>query len=289
MKADNAIILAAGVSSRFAPLSYERHKAMSEVKGEVLIERQIRQLIEAGIPEIYIVTGYKAEQFEYLKDKFGVKLIHNPDYLVRNNNSSIWVAKDILSNSYICSSDNYFAENPFEAEVDETYYSAVFSEGHTDEWCMTEDEEGYITGVTVGGENSWYMLGHTFWSGEFSRKFVKILEDEYDLPETAPKLWENIYLAHLDELKMKIRKYPDGEIFEFDTLDELRDFDASYVDDTRSEILKRTASELGIHESEMVNIKAIKGTGLLPVGFEFDCGQGHFRYSYESREVEKAE
>lgn len=82
MKVNNAIIMAAGTASRFAPLSFEVHKALIEVKGEVLIERQIRQLKEAGINEVIIVTGYKAEQFEYLKDKFGVKLIHNLDYLI---------------------------------------------------------------------------------------------------------------------------------------------------------------------------------------------------------------
>ena len=38
MKVDNAIIMAAGTSSRFAPISYERHKALIEVKGEILIE-----------------------------------------------------------------------------------------------------------------------------------------------------------------------------------------------------------------------------------------------------------
>ena len=48
-KVDNAIIMAAGTASRFAPLSYERPKALIEVKGEILIERQIRQLMEAGI------------------------------------------------------------------------------------------------------------------------------------------------------------------------------------------------------------------------------------------------
>ena len=68
---DNAVIMAAGTSSRFAPLSYEMPKALITVKGEVLIERQIRQLKEAGVPEIYIVTGYKAEQFKYLEEKFG--------------------------------------------------------------------------------------------------------------------------------------------------------------------------------------------------------------------------
>ena len=62
MKVDNAIILAAGTSSRFAPLSYERHKAMTIVRGEVLIERQIEQLQAAGVPEIYIVAGHFVER-----------------------------------------------------------------------------------------------------------------------------------------------------------------------------------------------------------------------------------
>ena len=80
MKVNNAIIMAAGTSSRFAPLSYEKHKALTVVKGEVLIERQIEQLKTAGVPEIFIVTGYKAEQFEYLASKYSLKLIHNSDY-----------------------------------------------------------------------------------------------------------------------------------------------------------------------------------------------------------------
>ena len=111
---DNAVIMAAGTSSRFAPLSYEKPKALIEVKGEVLIERQIRQLKEAGVPEIYVVTGYKSEMFTYLQEKMGVHLIFNPDYLTRNNNASIYAVKDILKNTYICSADNYFSENPFE-------------------------------------------------------------------------------------------------------------------------------------------------------------------------------
>ena len=119
MKVDNAVIMAAGTSSRFAPLSYEKHKAMTVVKGEVLIERQIRQLQEAGISDIFIVTGYKKEQFEYLTDKYHVNLIHNPEYLTRNNNGSIWAAREVLANSYVCSADNYFSSNPFEEEIDD--------------------------------------------------------------------------------------------------------------------------------------------------------------------------
>ena len=279
--------MAAGTASRFAPLSYEKPKALFEVKGEVLIERQIRQLLEAGIEEIIVVVGYKKEQFEYLKERFGVKLVENKAYLTRNNNSSIYVVKDYLRNSYICSSDNYFTKNPFGVEVDESYYAAVYAEGETAEWCMEEDEEGYIKGVTIGGRHSWYMLGHTFWSEEFSKKFVTILEKEYDLPETAPLLWERIFMNHLSELKMKIRKYPDDIIYEFDTLDELRTFDATYIYDTRSEILKSIVSELGCKERDIVAVVLKRSENNMAVGFRFRVKEECFEFDYMSKELKR--
>lgn len=286
MKVDNAIIMAAGTASRFAPLSYEKPKALIEVRGEVLIERQIRQLREAGIKEIIVVTGYKAEQFEYLKDKYGVVLVHNQDYLTRNNNASIYVAKDYIRNSYICSSDNYFLSNPFESDVDDSYYSAVYMEGKTGEWCISE-EDGWIKDVKVGGQDSWVMLGHVFWSESFSRSFLRILEEEYNNPETADKLWETIYIEHIKELPMKIRKYPADFIFEFDTLDELRCFDDSYINDTRSSILKRVAGELEVEEKEIRNVKSFKDKNNAAAGFTFETGEGKYRYYYETQKMEE--
>lgn len=190
----------------------------------MLIERQIRQLQAAGIDDIIVVTGYKAEQFTYLKDKFSVRLVHNMEYQIRNNHSSIYAAKDYLRNTYICSGDNYFLQNPFKKQVDDSYYSAVYADGDTNEWCMTVNENDIITNVHVGGSNSWYMFGHVFWSENFSRTFVKILEREYNNPEIRNELWENIYIRHITELPMKIRRYPNGIINEFDTLAEYRAF-----------------------------------------------------------------
>ncbi len=282
-KVDNAVIMAAGTSSRFAPLSYEMPKALITVKGEILIERQIRQLKEAGVPEIYIVVGYKGEMFKYLEEKFGVHIVENPDYLTRNNNASIYVVKDILKNSYLCSADNYFSENPFEREVSDCYYAAVYADGPTKEWCMDCETDGTIRNVTVGGENAWFMLGHTFWSEEFSEKFVEILCDEYDLPETADMLWESIYINHLDELKMKIRKYSDDVVFEFDTLDELREFDADYINDTHSQILKNIAQQLGCEEKDIVRVTAYKDDTNAAAGFTFVCGDTEYKYSYEEK------
>ena len=88
-RVENAVILAAGLSSRFAPISYEKPKGLLKVRGEVLVERQIEQLLAAGITDITVVVGYKKEYFFYLEDKFGVSIVVNPDYASRNNSSSI--------------------------------------------------------------------------------------------------------------------------------------------------------------------------------------------------------
>lgn len=43
--------MSAAASSRFAPLWLEWLKALSDIKGELLIEWQIRQLRESGISD----------------------------------------------------------------------------------------------------------------------------------------------------------------------------------------------------------------------------------------------
>lgn len=286
-KVDNAVIMAAGVSSRFAPLSYEKPKALTEVKGEVLIERQIRQLQSAGIRDIYIVVGYKAEQFVYLQQKMNVRLILNEEYETRNNHSSIYAARHILGNTYICSADNYFPENPFENAADESYYAAVYAQGDTREWCMQTDAERYICHVEVGGSNAWYMLGHAFWSEDFTSRFLPLLEKAYPLPETKDMFWEDIFIRNLDVLKMRMRKYPADFIFEFDSIDELREFDESYVADTRSAILKRIARELDGTEAEIRQIEPTKINSTTVTGIRFHFRGQCYTYAYEEQTLRR--
>lgn len=291
-KVDNAVILAAGLSRRFAPLSHEKPKSLIEVKGEILIERQIRQIKEAGISDIYIVTGYKSEQFKYLEKKFGVKLIFNSEYSVRNNHSSIYVAREHIKNTYICSGDNYFSINPFEKEVKDSYYATLYSDDYTKEWCVKLDDNGHINEVSISGSKSWYMIGHTFWGDNFSREFIKILEEVYENPGTKDLLWEDIYRANLNRLKMGIRKYDDGDIYEFDSLDELRKFDHTYIDETRSEIIHEISERLSIKEGKMFDFMEVKEkTGDEPIGFKFriknDKTRTWYYYDYEDKNLIK--
>lgn len=254
----NAIILAAGTSSRFVPLSSEIPKGLLEVRGEILIERQIRQLHEAGITDITIVVGYMAGKFSYLIEKYGVELVKNEDFDRYNNTSSIIRVLDRLGDTYICSSDNYFPENVFKEELEHSYYSAMYADGKTGEYCITTDAGGNITEVSVGGRDSWYMVGHVYFSKEFSEAFKRLIAKEYAKDEVKQGYWEDVYIRNIDNLPpMSIRKYQEHDIEEFDSLDELRAFDDSYVYDTRSSVLKDISTRMKCSEDRLGDFKKL--------------------------------
>lgn len=272
--------MAAGTSSRFAPLSYEKPKGLLNVKGEILIERQIRQLQEAGISDITVVVGYKAELFEYLIDKFNVSLILNDEYNQYNNTSSMIRVIDKLEDTYICSSDNYFPNNVFTEIPTNSYYSALYTKGATGEYCISTDAQDNIISVTVGGKDSWYMIGHVFFNKDFSEKFRQIMIEEYQKEETKKEYWEDVYIKHINELPlMKIHRYQPHDIEEFDSLEELRMFDENYINHTGCQIFQNITSILQCEEKDIYQINVLK-KGMTNSSFAFTCKKDGKKYVY---------
>lgn len=278
----NAIIMAAGMSTRFVPLSLENPKALLKVKGEIMIERQIEQLRAAGVQEIVVVVGYLKEKFEYLKEKYDVILIENPYYEYMNNFSTLYVAKKYLRDTFICSADNYFVKNVFLEELNHSYYAAVYQTGTTDEWCLECDESEKITDVKVGGQDRWVMKGHAFFKEDFSQKIVPYLEQAFSTEAMWGNYWENLYIEHMDELELYIKRYEDNVIEEFDSLEELREFDSSYIEKTGSRILAEICEKLGCKESEIQKIIPHKKNGEVK-GFEFQCGSVKYVYDFQKK------
>lgn len=285
-RVQNAVIMAAGMSSRFAPLSYEIPKGLLKVKGQRLIEREIEQLQEAGIEDITVIVGYMQEKMFYLAEKYGVKIVVNNDYYKYNNCSSLMLVRDQLSNTYICSSDNYFVENPFEKYVYRGYYSTIFAEGETDEYCAIEDANHIIKGIQIGGENTWAMVGHVYFDRAFSEKFVEILEKEFKHEPYKEQLWEDYYSRHVNELHLVARHYSADIIKEFDSLDELRQFDERYLMNANSEIIDNICETLDCIASDIMNIKPLKD-GLTNTSFSFDCLGKKYVYRHPGVGTEK--
>lgn len=276
-KVENAMIMAAGKGTRFVPLTYEIPKGLLRVKGEVLIERQIEQLRKAGIHNITVVVGYMQEHFFYLEDKYDVKIVINTDYYRYNNTSTLMAVLEELGNTYICSSDNYFVDNVFTPYVYEAYYAAQYATGTTGEYCITTNSHGVITDVVIGGSNSWYMMGHVYFSKAFSEKFSDILKAEYQKEETKQLLWEDVYIKHIDKLSMVMKPYDSHKILEFDSLDELREFDFSYVDNVDSSIMTNICHALSCKARDITQIRILKkAAGYM--AFRFICKQKRYVY-----------
>lgn len=271
--------MAAGLSSRFVPLYYERPKGMLRVKGEILIERQIKQLLKRGISDITVVVGYKKEYFFYLAAKYGVKIVVNDAYAEKNNSWTLWLVRNQLDNTYVCSSDDYFTVNPFERYVYKSYYASEYVSGPTDEWCLDTGAGDRITSVSVGGRDSWVMLGQVYFDRQFSERFIPLLGDALKQPEADGKLWEAVYADNLKALDMEIRRYPEGVIHEFDSLAELERFDPEFISNVDSAIFDNIVSVLGCPREEIRDFYPLKqGITNLSCHFATDAGEWVYRH-----------
>lgn len=92
-----AVILAAGIASRLRPLTNNCPKCLLEIDGKCLLERSFDGLIQNGIKEFVVVTGYLHEQIEaFLGARYkdiSITYIYNERYASTNNIYSLWLAR----------------------------------------------------------------------------------------------------------------------------------------------------------------------------------------------------
>ena len=231
-KVDNAIIMAAGRSRRCMPLSNYLPKGLFEIKGDTMVERQIKQLHDAGIKEIVLVVGYLKERYYEMAKKYPeLIVIDNNEWEEKNNMSSLYAAKDYIKASYICCSDNWFAHNVYRDYVYDSYSGCLYSDEFCNEYCVKGlDDRGYMTSVKKGGEKAWYTIGEAFFSKSFSAKFVDLMVKEYYDPDMKYMLWDDFQIKHITELLMKIKRYDDAECKEFDTTEDILQFYPNFKD-----------------------------------------------------------
>jgi CTP:phosphocholine cytidylyltransferase-like protein/thiamine kinase-like enzyme len=268
-KVDNAIILAAGMGSRFIPITFEMPKGLVKVHGKPLLERQIEQVKAAGINEIIVVTGYMREKYEYLKDKYSdIKLVYNKEYTTKNNLSSLYHARRFLKNSYILSSDNWLRNNMFKAYEDDSWYSCIYKCGETSEWCVSTDNTGRINNVTIGGKDSWVMYGPVFICEAFSVPFKEKLYQYFHQYNTEKYMWENVFIDEINDFDLYINKQDGNDVLEFENIEELRVFDPKYGYATGNKCLKIISEVFNTEEKNITNIELSKA-GMTNNSFSF--------------------
>lgn len=281
----NAVILAAGASTRFAPVSFQKPKGLLEARGEVLIERQIRQLHAAGIADIAVVVGYHAADFAYLADRFGVALVDSPAYALRNNHDSLNCASALISSTYICVSDGYYERNPFTRYRFRAEYAVEARREESPQWVAATDRSGRITGIAVRPpDDETVLCGPAYFDPAFSQRFLPIIATEASRPESAGKLWEAVLEEHLRALPMAAAVYERGTLFEFNTLNDLCAFDPLFIENVNSEALDNIVRTVGCDRGNIGDFYPLK-EGLTNLSCHFavtGAGRADGEYVYRA-------
>lgn len=100
------VILAAGMAKRLRPLTDTRPKCLLKVGERTLLQRTVDAMLAAGVTELVVVTGYRANMIrDFLTDRYltpaaedapspiTIHFIDNPDYAHNNNIFSLWLTR----------------------------------------------------------------------------------------------------------------------------------------------------------------------------------------------------
>lgn len=225
-----AIIMAAGIGKRMQPLTDEIPKPLVKVNGIRMIDTIIRGLHANGIMEIYVVAGYKKEQFyEWARGEPGIEIIENPYYDIYNNIASLYVARRYIEDSIIIDGDQMiFNTAILDPHFTLSGYNAVWCEDYTDEWLMEVSDKCIKSCSRTGGSHGWQLYSISRWTADDGRKLRHHLEQEFEAGN-YDLYWDDVVMfCHFDEYKLGIREMQKEDIIEIDDLDELVSIDSSY-------------------------------------------------------------
>ncbi len=227
-----AVFMAAGFGSRMAPLTERIPKPLVTVHGRRIIDSLLDAVTAAGIEEIYIVRGYKAEMFNVLLEKYPtVQFIENGLYARTNAIYSTLLAAEHLQNAYVMEADLLLSDPGLITKYQyESNFLALPVE-RTDDWCFTVDGEGRIRSVQKGGEDCCQMFVLSYWTAADGARLAGHIREAFNAPGGRDIFFEQVPLnLYPDQYAVRARLCAPGDIVEIDTLAELRALDKSYED-----------------------------------------------------------
>lgn len=117
------VLLAAGLGRRMRPLTNTTHKSLIEIgPGTTILGRILRSLVQRGIRDVVIVTGYRAEDIRRYAEQTCPEMrfvfVHNARYAETNNIHSMALALaavDFPDGMTLIESDLVFDDSVFDA------------------------------------------------------------------------------------------------------------------------------------------------------------------------------
>lgn len=217
----NAIILAAGMGTRLRPLTDDRPKSLVEVAGESFFARQLRQLRAAGVEDITVVTGYRADAFDPWRGQEGLCFVHNPVYDTKNNLWSMLVVRERLGDSYVLDGDVRLAEGVIpRARPDRSCWFVGYREAMENEWRVAFDSSDRVSRIDVASGAGWILTGLSYWSAADGLYLSRAVEEASRGSEADAIYWDEVPRRALAVLDVRARRIGGDDWAEIDTLED---------------------------------------------------------------------
>ncbi len=153
-----ALILAAGLGIRLAPITDDRPKSLVPVNGKPILMKQIDNLKQNGIHDITIVSGYKSNVLEKaVKEIYPeIKLVESVDYASTNNMYSAYLGIQALFPNkefepfYMMNADVFYDASVITAlEKDERQNLVVVDIGrYIEESMKVVEKDGHLAEIS---------------------------------------------------------------------------------------------------------------------------------------------
>lgn len=222
------------MGTRMAPLTQKTAKPLVKVFGKSMIETIIEGL-EKRVSHVYVVVGYKKEQFAFLEEKYpNLTLIENTEFTTINNISSIHAAREVMGTDdcFICEADLFVSDTSiFKAELAQSCYYGKFVAGHSDDWVFEQDENGRIVRVGKHGDDVYNMCGVAWFKAKDAETIKNAIDEAYTHPGAYENLfWDDIVNRELKNVNLTVHPVKQEQIIELDSVAELSSFDPNYED-----------------------------------------------------------
>jgi choline kinase len=157
-----AVILAAGMATRLRPLTDATPKCLLDVGGRSILGRTVDNLLEAGIADIAIVTGYRDDMIrDFMASSYPrlrVAWAHNGRYAETNNAYSLLLAESLVRGPFVLlDSDILFPTALLERVLAFGRRPALAVDRHpcsAEEIKVSVNEEGALTDIGKQLESS---------------------------------------------------------------------------------------------------------------------------------------